>query len=372
MNDRKSKTNHIFIGMSIWKHTKSDVIHEKSVGLLKYEILHLKLKIEWITTLSFISMRKKVTKLAFITSVLFILAACKKEELSQIPIKSNPNLNYFGFTLIDTYWDDPTDKEEKINYLDEVAPFSNIADIVVVDPEIPIIDNLKAMEQNGVLAIIHSSEIFFELKSNGGDRSGAIYGLRADYKERWDTFVSVNNLTVNHPLIHSIYLGEEPYWNGIPENEFVLACDYAKLTMPELALFLVEAPYIVADMYVPLTIDYVGFDHYFLRQPSVNEQYLSEFNSVKSKMAAHQKMILILDSHWIKNNHGSAGIAKKDMDFIARDYYNIANSDTNIVGILGYFWPSGFDDKNSVGARQMPENVKAEYERIGKIITGKP
>ena len=78
-----------------------------------------------------------------------------------------------------------------------------------------------------------------------------------------------------------------------------------------------------------------------------------------------------MDSHWIKILHGANGISKNDMDFIARDYYNMANQDPNIVGIIGYFWPSGFDLNGSIGARNLPIHVIEEYKQIGRNITGK-
>jgi hypothetical protein len=59
------------------------------------------------------------------------------------------------------------------------------------------------------------------------------------------------------------------------------------------------------------------------------------------------------------------------MDEVANNYYQLAKSDTTVIGILGYFWPNGFDIPESIGARGMPEDVKNEYVRIGKEITGK-
>jgi hypothetical protein len=59
------------------------------------------------------------------------------------------------------------------------------------------------------------------------------------------------------------------------------------------------------------------------------------------------------------------------MNEVANNYYDLAKSDEKVIGILGYFWPNGFEIPESNGARGMPQNVKTEYERIGKEITGK-
>ena len=301
-----------------------------------------------------------------------LIFSCSKEELKEpYPAKTNQNLRYFGYTLVDVGWDDPTDNDDKTNYIDEVHRFSNIADILVVNPTDNILDRLNTFNQYNVKAILHLSEIFFEQKSVGGNKSGFIYGLRTDYQQRWDTFITTNNLSDNYTLINSFYIGEEPAWNSIPENEFKTACDYAKLTVPQVPIFSIEAYLDIEDIYTPNSVGFVGFDHYFLKEPSSNADFLNEFNTMKSKLKSHQKIILIMDAHWIKLLHGSSGISKYDMDFIARDYYKFANSDTTIIGILGYFWPSGFDLKNSIGTRNLPSNVLDEHKRIGKSITGK-
>lgn len=47
--------------------------------------------------------------------LLFVLISCEKENRTE-PIIQSDHIEYFGFTLIDTYWDDPTDTEIKTNY----------------------------------------------------------------------------------------------------------------------------------------------------------------------------------------------------------------------------------------------------------------
>ena len=311
-----------------------------------------------------------MNKLLIVFSILVL--SCSKDRLKDpLPVKQNQNLKYFGFSLIDVGWDDPADSETKTNYIDEVASFSNVADILVLAPTDNVVSRMQAFEQMEVKVILHLSEIFFELVSTGGTKSGVIYGLRDDYKERWDLFITENNIAVNYQLISCFYIGEEPAWNGISAEEFTAACDYAKLTTPEVPILNVEAYLDVENIYTPGSVDWVGFDHYFLQQPSTDSEYINELATVKSKLKSHQKIFLIMDSHWIKLFHGSGGIAKTDLDFIARDYYQMANADTSIIGILGYFWPSGFDIKGSTGARHLPVNVLEEYQNIGKVITGK-
>ena len=81
-----------------------------------------------------------------------LLVSCHKENQSDQTINSS-HIKYFGFTLIDTYWDDPTDNQTKTNYIDEVFGFSNIADILVVNPSDNIVARMTEMNDFQVKSI---------------------------------------------------------------------------------------------------------------------------------------------------------------------------------------------------------------------------
>jgi hypothetical protein len=82
--------------------------------------------------------------------------------------------------------------------------------------------------------------------------------------------------------------------------------------------------------------------------------------------------MVVLDSHYIDWAHGDFGnIEMTQMNIVAKNYYELAKSNEKVIGILGYFWPNGFDVAEAIGARGMPQNVKMEYEKIGIEITGK-
>jgi len=311
-------------------------------------------------------------KVIFFPILLAVIFSCKKETLAEIPTKTNPNLNYYGFTLIDVGWDDPQDKEIKVNYLDEVSAFTNMADILVAEPADNLVGRVQAMNTQGVKAMLHLHELFFyQTGTSEGVNSGLIYSLRIDYQQRWNDFKQINLSVLNSGSIACFYIGEEPAWNGISEADFTLATDYVKSTIADVKILTVEAYPALDIMYAPSSVDWIGFDHYFLPEPSSDATFIQEYQKLSSLRKVNQKIILIMDSHWIKYFHGSAGISKSDMDFIARDYYTLANSDTNVAGIIGYFWPGGFDNEKSLGARNLPDNVLEEYKKIGKQITGK-
>lgn len=299
---------------------------------------------------------------------LLLLSSCQKNNIQE---NSKNHIKYFGFTLVDVLWDDPLDDETKTNYVDEVANFSNIADILVVKPTDNIISRLDIMDKNSVKAMIHLNEIFFE-KVDKNAPSGSNYNLRSDYKTRWDTFINTNNLKEHKNKIQVFYLGEEPTWNDITFNELKLASDYIKSTISDIPILLIEASKVVNALQIPTSIDWVGFDHYFIKDPKNNTEFLSELSIVKSKLSNNQKLVLVMDTHYIPEIHKDiSNISKEEMKDIAISYYELAKSEPKVIAIIGYVWPGGFDTPTALGARQLPQSVKNEYQRIGKEITGK-
>ena len=134
--------------------------------------------------------------------------------------------------------------------------------------------------------------------------------------------------------------------------------------MPSVKLLYVEAYAAVDNMEIPSSIDIVGFDHFFLKDPKNSTTYKNELNTLKSKRSnVTQKIMLIMDAHFILRFHGSVGIGKRDLEQIAAGYYQLANNDNEVVGILCYHWPSGFDTRFSDGSRNLPKNVLNEHKR---------
>ncbi len=310
-------------------------------------------------------------KKLFVFILLSFLQSCSDDDTS--PVKSiDSTLKYFGFTLIDTYWDDPSDNIEKTNYVDEVHSFSNIADILVVTPEDNLVARMKEMNGLQMRSILHLNEIFFE-QIGTNSASGAQYDLRIDYKERWDRFSEVNNLRGNLNLVQCFYIGEEPTWNDISAEELRSATDYAKSTFPSIPIMVIEASPVVDKLEVSNSVDWLGFDHYFIKDPKNDATFQHELETIKSKFTNDdQKLVIIMDTHFIDFAHGDfGGIELNEMKEVADSYYDLAKSESKTIALIGYFWPSGFDVEQSVGARNMPIEVLDEYIKIGKEITGK-
>lgn len=312
-----------------------------------------------------------LSNITTLISSAILIFSCSKEQPST-PDRNTNHLQFFGFTLIDTYWDDPTDDKNKMNYIDEVASFSNVADMLVIGPKDNLVERMEQIERYQMKAILHLHGLFFEQTGTTGP-SGVKYSLRTDFQNRWDEFVQVNDLQTNQNLIQAFYIGEEPTWNGISYEELKSATDYVDQHFPDLPIMVIEAYPILDRLRVPTSVDWVGFDHYFVKDPGSDPDYQQEWALIHSKLSSpHQRLVVIMDSHYIPEIHGEiSNIALEEMGEIAQNYYQLAKSDTSVIALLGYFWPNGFDVPKSIGARGMPESVKDEYARIGKEITGK-
>lgn len=282
------------------------------------------------------------------------------------------HIKYFGFSLIDVSWDDPTDSPSTTNYIDEVSAFTNIADILVINPTDNIENRLNIMNNKDVKAYLHLSEIFFE-QSGTNAPSGANYNLRVDYQQRWNDFLTTNNLQNNTNRIQAFYVGEEPTWNGISFSDLKSVTDYIKTTIPEIPILIIEAFPALNNLEIPTSVDWIGFDHYFIKDPKNDTAFLNELSILKSKLSStNQKLVFTLDTHYIQSIHGDlANISILEMKDIFISYYELAKTEPKTIALIGYFWPSGFDDPNAIGARHMPTFIKNEYERIGLEITKK-
>lgn len=301
-----------------------------------------------------------------------ILFACKKDDESNTFENTNAHIEYFGFTIVDTYWDDPTDSEVKTNYADEIHHFSNIADILVVNPNDNIVQRTQTFADLNLKAILHLNELFFELIDNNSP-SESNYDLRTDYQERWNEFKTINQSILNTNYVGTFYIGEEPTWNGITFTELDAVAQLLQTEFPNIPTMIIEAYPSLNDLQVPQTVDWIGFDRYFVEDPNSNFEFQQDWNTLQSKISdPNQKIMIILDSHYINWAHGDfGGIELTQMNIVAQNYYELAKSNQKVIGILGYFWPNGFDIPESIGARGMPQIVKMEYERIGTEITEK-
>jgi hypothetical protein len=278
------------------------------------------------------------------------------------------HLKYFGFFLVDTEVDDPTDGLPISNYLTEVDSFSNLAQMAVYFPTQDLQARINFMNTRCVKPFLSVQDIFFYRLDDNGP-SGNHYVLYADYLTRWNAFKAVNASVLNATKLGCFYVSDEPFWNGISFAELNAACQLIKNDFPTIPLLLIEASPTLNDLIVPQSIDWLGFDHYARFHPLTDPVILSELALLKSKRSApHQRIFLVADDQWVPLYYDQLGVTADSMRFTIQEYYDLAASDTSVAGLLGYLWPSGFQNPAALGARGMPQSVKNVNIQIGKKI----
>jgi len=79
---------------------------------------------------------------------------------------------------------------------------------------------------------------------------------------------------------------------------------------------------------IPSTADWVGFDHYFIKDSVNDSAFLEELETTKSKLSATQNLVLIMDTHYIDFAHGDfGGIAFNEMGEVANSYFELAKKE---------------------------------------------
>ena len=278
-------------------------------------------------------------------------------------------VKYFGFALADNGFDDPLDPATDTNYVAEVASFTNLNQMAVFTPADDIVARLQWMADHGGQAMLSVQSIFFEGASDVSTGSGTRYTLFPDYVDRWGTFLATNAAAVILQ-IGAFYIADEPVWNGISAVELQIACDLVKRSFPDIPVVIIEAWPVISQMVVPTSADWIGWSHYAIPDPQHSETFLAELAAVKAKRTRRdQKIIMVMDTQWLPL-YGDAGFQPEDMAAVATSYWDLAQSDADVIAIMGYLLPGGFDDAEQLGAREMPQNVIDEYVRIGQLIKG--
>jgi hypothetical protein len=282
------------------------------------------------------------------------------------------HLKYFGYVGIDCFLDDPHDSLNKTNYADEVGSFSNIAHVCVYSPNDNLRSRLEILKANGLRAILDLHFLFYQLNAAGPvGASGKNYDLYPDYLARWNQFFSLNKDVLTDEYVQVFYPADEPTWVGVTYQELNPIVALLKNTLPTIKIAVVEASQVISSLTVPSQVDWVGMDRYGTANVTTDASWLSAYQAIKAKRSApHQKVLIIMDAQWVPV-YGEAGYPPSAMEAVNRYYFEMAQSDTDVIGIIAYSWAGGIGSNSHFGMRNLPSNVIDENKRIGRIITGK-
>jgi hypothetical protein len=268
---------------------------------------------------------------------------------------------------VNTGIDDPTDGVAKTNYTDEVSYFTNLNQYAVYDPAQSVVADLDSMVSACTKPFMAISAIFwYRLDANAP--SGNRYALYADWRVRWAAFKSKNQAALNTSRVGAFYLLDEPTWNGVSFADLDTISQALKADFPAIPILLVEAYPVLSMLEVPVTVDWIGFDRYGIFDPAKNAGYLRDLATLKSKRSNNQKIVIVSDTQWLPSYEIDSGISPLKLGPTFDSYYALAASDPDVVGLLGYLWPAGFDGPKALGARNLPSSVQAVLVDQGKRI----
>lgn len=299
--------------------------------------------------------------------LILLLAACSAETSIEPPLLQptpppNQALHLFGFVGVACGED----------YSDEVADFTNVATTCAPDPSVGelVANQLDTFEQRGLRALLNVEGLFFveaptaPLAPYGGPR----LVLRDDYRHRWEELVKRAGLAERRHALAAVFVADEPTWRGISPEDLSTAYAAVRSTFPDLSLLLVEAYPVLDQLVIPPAVDWVAFDRYGVLDPANDAEYLADLALLKAQRSRpDQQIILIMETQWLLT-YAEFGIPPKAMAGVAESYYRLANRDAAVIGLVGYLWPGGLNARGQLGARDLPESVRAAYRRIGEEI----
>ncbi len=279
------------------------------------------------------------------------------------------NLAYFGFAGVDCQWDDPGDSETKSNYVDEVGEFTNLAQLCVYSPQETLGERLTLFRQAGLKALLSIEPILFETVADAESPSGEHIFLASEAEHRWRDFLELNQEWLTPDYVAAVYIADEPVWRGVSEADFTQAVAIVKNSLPNLPTAAIEAYPVLDDMIVPVALDWIGFDHYGFRNPSQDEIWLAELETVRAaRTRDDQQIIIVAETQWHPSYRILLNLTASNMDRVAASYFEVASTDPDVVALVGYIWPGGLDSPSHRGARALPETVQQVFRQIGQRV----
>ncbi len=271
----------------------------------------------------------------------------------------SPILHSFGFTAIACEIDDPHDATTKTDYSDEVAAFTNLNQVCLLEDPAAFTAKLVRVSQlyDPLIAV---EPLFFTFSETAG-------ALLPERNLLWPIYRDAILASGLDPTRIVFYLIDEPTLRNLPLAEVATAAQEIRTDFPNSRLMMVEAFDDTRPVSIIPEIDLWGFDHYFLRDPGADPAFMTQLNDAAAKLAPRQKLALIMDANYT-DVHEYFGLKPEDMGDVAKNYLTLAQSRTDIAALLGYTWVS-IDGLHEFGARNMPPEVVETYRQIGQIIT---
>ena len=298
------------------------------------------------------------------------LSSCASPSSTQpgeVDAASTANLAFFGFAAVDCRWDDPTDSEQIDEYVLEVAAFSNIAQLCVFDGGVSLAERLAVFEGAGLKAFLSVQTILFDQIADSSSPTGVRISLAPDADRRWADFLELADDLLTLDLVASIYLVDEPLWNGLSNEDFARAVGIVAATTDVPVSAVIAYP-MVESVVVPEAIDWIGFDRYGVLNPGDDADWIRDLDTIgAARSRVDQRIIIVAETQWLPS-YEDYGVLPADMAQVALNYLAVAESTADVVGMIGYLWPGGLDHPHQLGARSLPDSVQEAFVEIGAAV----
>lgn len=286
---------------------------------------------------------------------LLALFSCRENEITDTKFEEK-HLKYFGFALTDYVQD----------RLPEIDEFVNLVDLSLEDLG-STRAKLMSMTDGNNFAIIHLQGIFFRAEPDSLSPTGIRYKLNDNYAELFNAWYS-NNSNLPTDKIVAFTVADEPAWNLTEMEELHTAATTVKLKFPDVNILVVEGPLSIDQLILSDDIDWVGFDRYGTIDPNNDTEYLQAMELLKSKRTSEdQKIVVIMESQWL-TYYEEAGFSQSVLRPMAASYYEYAQRDEDVVALISYLLPSGFDVEDQKGFFDLQPEIQQAFREIGSKI----
>lgn len=283
-----------------------------------------------------------------------LLVSCSKNE--QNKNQNTAHLKYFGFAITDC----------GVNYLNQVDDFVNLVDMCPTD-----LSSLKNRVETNTLndnkVIIHLQGLFIDPVADSSSPTGIRYELLSNYAELFNTW-KANNTFISSEKVAAFTVADEPAWNRMDMNDLATITKFIKQAFPNIPIMVIEAPDVINNLIITDDIDWIGFDRYGTLDPLNDPEYLNRLALIKSKRTNNnQKLVLIMESQWL-DFYTNEGFEESVLINMANSYYELAKKEKDVIALISYLLPSGFDTPDQKGFLDLNLDVKETIKTIGHKI----
>lgn len=269
---------------------------------------------------------------------------------------TNSHLKYFGFAITDC----------GTNYTSQVDDFVNLIDMCPIDLS-SLENRIASNTLNNNKVIIHLQGLFINAIPDNTSLSGMRYELLDNYEELFLEW-SQNNQFLTVESVAAFDFADEPAWNHLNMDDMAIAAALIKETFPNIPIMVVEASGGIDGLIITDNIDWIGFDLYGTIDPKNDTEYQQQLSLLKSKRTnSNQKLVIIMESQWL-DFYSEAGFEESILIDMANSYYELAKSEQDVIALISYLLPSGFDTPDQKGYFDLLPEMRTAIRGIGNEI----